>query len=364
MLVFLLGCQKEDEFIENPTTTNLSESDTDYGEYKEIYYQGFLVKHRFGTTEEELKEEHSLEYLKKLYNRLKNKSSKSTHAKSTYTEAELPGPNAILEASKVVLVNFPYEKIEGYNLVNLQLSNDLDVNMITTDFTNFTDQDIHPNNAVIDQYYSQNLDYLVLQEIANNPTIYDGLDNQNLARKNIFREFLIYVCSIAQATANNYGYVRGSIACVLAADRADTSSTNYYPNLDEANSRRDAYRHILWNSLLAQYYFTVSSKANRVGFATIIATAREAAICLGNNAEDSKEMDFHNNYIGRKNWGDNTTYRKVFGFIVGLRKPSTSQLKDYALHTVEKVSCLIVKTHPTNTSPSVNYSVEQTKQAI
>ncbi|WP_143744242.1 hypothetical protein [Polaribacter tangerinus] len=72
MLVFLLGCQKEDQFIENPTTTNLSESDTDYGAYKEIYYQGFLVKHRFGTTEEELKEEHSLEYTQNLHIRKPN----------------------------------------------------------------------------------------------------------------------------------------------------------------------------------------------------------------------------------------------------------------------------------------------------
>lgn len=259
------------------------------------------------------------------------------------------------------MVNFPYEKIDGYNLVNLQLPNSLNVNMITTDFVNLSEQDIHPNNVVLDQYYSQNLDYMVLAEIANNPTIYDNLDN-NLAKTN--NETLTAICTLLAISANGYGWVRGAISYGLAGDRAIDSSSNYYPNLDEANSRRDAYRHILWNSLLTQYYFTISSKVPRLGFAKLVTDARESGVCANSNNADSRQMDYHNNFIGRKIWDDNTTYRKLFGWVVGLNKPSTSDLKDYAFHTVEKVSCFIVKDHPTNTSPSFNYTIQETKQQI
>ncbi|WP_298765201.1 hypothetical protein [uncultured Polaribacter sp.] len=58
-----MGCQKEEEFIENTSSINTLEESENYGEYKEIYYQGFLVNHRFTATEEELKQEYSKENL-------------------------------------------------------------------------------------------------------------------------------------------------------------------------------------------------------------------------------------------------------------------------------------------------------------
>ena len=53
------------------------------------------------------------------------------------------------------------------------------------------------------------------------------------------------------------------------------------------------------------------------------------------NDADAREMDYHNNYIGRKLWDDNCGYRKIFGRPVGLRRPDISTLKTKAKELVE-----------------------------
>jgi hypothetical protein len=170
-----------------------------------------------------------------------------------------------------------------------------------------------------------------------------------------------YFCSIGESLLHGYGFIRASIAYTIAGSKAKTSSGNFYDGMGEHNTRRDAFRHILWNAWLAKYYFTISSKSRRIGFAKLITDAREN-FCADPNDDDGKEMDFHNNFIGRKIWDDKTTYRRLFGFIVGLRMPSDARLKKIAKHTVDKVSCYIVKEE--NPILSSHYSIEETKQEI
>ena len=47
-------------------------------------------------------------------------------------------------------------------------------------------------------------------------------------------------------------------------------------------------------------------------------------------------MDYHNNAIGRKIWNDDTTYKKFWGFTVGLRNPSNNRLKELVYQQIEK----------------------------
>lgn len=337
-------CQ-DDSFLENLPVEEIQNKNKSGKEKvkKKIKYKGFTVNHRFNSTELELKEKHTQKYLKKLYNKLrKNKKVKSKVASSKVETVvlDLPNPEVILEAAKVVLNQFPYEEIENFNLVgSFDDENTLNLDMISRDFENFTEVDIEANNEVLDEYYSQNLDFLVLEEIALNPQKYN-IDNTIILKTS--NEFATYYCTLNLMIAGDYGFVRGTFSYFLAGTRADDSSTNYYSNFESSDSRRDAYRHILWNSLLAQYYFTISSKAPRLGFAELVTNAREQWPCGGSNAIDGKEMDYHNNFIGRKIWNDNTSYRTFWGWNVGLRKPSTSRLKDLAYAKVEYQSCLIV----------------------
>ena len=330
---------------------------------KKIKYKGLTVNHRFNSSENELKEKHTKKYLKKLYNKLrKNKKvkSKGTFSKVSDFELELPSPEVVFEASKAVIDNFPYEKLEGFNALIFDDGNSSDINMIMLDFENFTEADIESNNEIIEEYYSQNLDYLVLEEIANHPEKYDDIGDITMSRSG--SEFTTYYCTLNLMIAGGYGFVRGTISYFLAGTRADDSSTNHYTNLYSSDSRRDAYRNILWNSLLSQYYFTISSKAPRLGFAKLVTNAREQWPCGGSSDVDAKQMDYHNNFIGRKIWDENTSYRTFWGWNVGLRKPSTSRLKDLAYAKVENQSCLIVKDHPNGMI--FDFTTEETKEEV
>ena len=71
------------------------------------------------------------------------------------------------------------------------------------------------------------------------------------------------------------------------------------------------------------HYFTVSSKSPRLRFSEAISYAYEDCSV---NIADAREMDYHNNYIGRKLWDDNCGYRKLFGKRLGFRRPDISTL--------------------------------------
>ncbi|WOC40119.1 DUF6973 domain-containing protein [Polaribacter sp. HL-MS24] len=213
--------------------------------------------------------------------------------------------------------------------------------MIKQDFPTLTETEIEENIELIDEYYSQNLDYVVLDKIAKKEDEYAG---KFAARSK--------TCVYKKIISIKWGFVRATYAMVLASTRASTSAGNYYPDSygsyygyaggGGTDTRGDAYRHILWNALLADYYFTFSSKNPRIAFAKAVADANEE--CNDNNPVDSEAMDYHNNAIGRKIWSDNTSYRKTwFGWIYGLNTPSTSRIKDLVRNAVNKRSCFIVK---------------------
>jgi hypothetical protein len=127
-----------------------------------------------------------------------------------------------------------------------------------------------------------------------------------------------------------FSYIRSIISMFYSNKYAKQYSAEEYGNTSD--NKGDAYKHILWNSFLAHYYWTVSSKAPRLRFAEAITYAYED--CSPNDA-DAREMDYHNNYIGRKLWDDNCGYRKWWWMTVGLRKPSISTLKTKAKALVE-----------------------------
>ncbi len=245
--------------------------------------------------------------------------------------------------------------------------------MIRDDFPDLTDAEIVVNESIIDDYYSENLDYMVLEEIANNPTVYDNIGTlQQKSASNNFNDAERALCLIIEAmdSPNYYfGFVRSAFSVFLAGKNSRESlvdSGGYFEFADESDSRRDAYRHMLWNSLLAQYYFTISSKSKRLSFAETVANANEGGMCGSPNNVDTREMDYHNNVIGRKIWNDNTGYRTIFGATIGLNRTSTSHLKGLALDKIEKKGLFIIKTHPSShmNNKIYDYSSVETEALI
>lgn len=73
-----------------------------------------------------------------------------------------------------------------------------------------------------------------------------------------------------------------------AADRAMQKSAQYYGSLPETSSKRDAFRHIFWNMQMRRHVGSTLAKQ--------IADSHEST---GGNTIADREMDLHNNDIGR-----------------------------------------------------------------
>ena len=233
--------------------------------------------------------------------------------------------------------------------------------MIKKDFPTLTEDELKKNIDLIDEYYAQNIDYIVLYEIANNGQEIENKVAQRTSKalskngnrawcilKNYQSPWNFLVPPGFDSFTGSFSYTLSSIALLIASDQAETTSKNYYGDLGESNTRRDAYRHITWSALLAQHYFTVSSKVKRLKFSEAVTYANEYC---GENPIDGREMDYHNNAIGRKIWDDNTSYRKTwFGWIYALNRSSVSKLKRISREYVNKKSCLIAK-NKINESP-------------
>ena len=117
--------------------------------------------------------------------------------------------------------------------------------------------------------------------------------------------------------------VRRYVAYYKAAAYATWNATISYPSIGKVNTKRDAFTHTLWNGLLANHYYTMSSKKPRLDFDKDVADMNENC---GENEQDSAEMDYHNNAIGRKIWDDDTTYQSFWGITYNIRNPSNSRL--------------------------------------
>ena len=266
----------------------------------------------------------------------------------------------------MVLNQFPYnttetEQINDTELDSLQLAQiekdfqlkqeqDAVANwdMIKNDFPTLSDLEITENIELIDEYYAQNLDYLALDAIANNEkAIMSKINTKNTHKKGDLGEFGDFgSCFISLiSTAGGFNIVKTLYAANKAKDAAESTIKHFFTSangvkIEGGNSANNTYKHMVFSAFLAQWYFTVSSKSKRLDFAKVVATSHEYC---NPNEPDSREMDFHNNAIGRKIWDDNTSYRKLFGRPVGLNRPSDSKLREEIRKRISNSSCFIVK---------------------
>ena len=331
------------------------------------------MDHRFETPPEDLEAEHDISYLKVMFNKMRQKVAVKKGIMHKSNSNEFPSSDVIFEAAKEVMHLFPYQDIfeqgvyetSGLDSIQIadleqqyQLEQDLLAHdkweMIQQDFPTLTDQEIYDNIETIDQYYEQNLDYAVFNEIANNEKeIADrvALNKPNNSKvngtdscfTNLFENlilFRIYPLNI----------IKAGIAIAIVGRQPHRYAEAYYGAPDGGNNTRgDAYRHTIWNALLANNYFTLIAKWKRILFAKQVTDLYES--CTGADA-DSKTMDYHNNAIGRKIWDDNTSHIKILGIPVALRRPSTARLKELIEKAVNEKSCFIVKKKDDNVFPN------------
>jgi len=214
-----------------------------------------------------------------------------------------------------VLSEFPYDDSENSD------ADDLGFEMIVDDFPTLNHEEIVENMDLIDEYYTQNLDYLVFTQIAEDENLQELIEGANVdARTDYYKIICVFINTI------NEGYSASKTASALyKSNNADTDAQNsVFGDQAGANDQQDAYRHLLFSSYLARYYYTKSSKSKRLKFSKVVGDFNESC---SDYYKDSKEMDVHNNRIGRKLFNDNCSYKKRWWITIGLNKPSIGSLK-------------------------------------
>jgi len=290
-----------------------------------VYFKGIPVKHRFNAKIIDLENEESDKFnfiLKE--KRIKKGINIARKGDETLDVEKFS--EAVDESFKY----FPFQE-EGF-----------DLDMVKKDFPTLTEEQIAYNLEEIDSYYSRNLNEMVaskyLEEFddfeveidyynTNTPTMPDITDlkqDGETTRACTLRELSI-----------DWWDVRRYVAYYKAGAYAKLNAALSYYSIGQTNTKRDAFRHTLWNGLLANHYYTMSSKKPRLDFAKDIADMNEK--CGGNN-QDSAAMDYHNNAIGRKIWNDDTTYQKTWwGATINIRNPSNSRLISLVKEKMENI---------------------------
>jgi hypothetical protein len=398
LTLILLGlitysCQNQDDYV-----TGIQEPISEVDTSKLIDFKGLLVSHRFSTPVEELTQEHTIENLQKIFKKVRVLAAKKKGLVSKNMSDNLPDMETISAGAESVMDQFPFKQVnevseenqtidienlpievkeklilegvitkDGYELVEevniaeakQKTQTEANLLMIQKDFPTLTKEQIKENTEIIDAYYAQNLDYVALKEIADKPSEIAGKVAQKQTIKNKFStkektDIGTFICIISEirnigdvfvpigmhGVFGGYSFTGAAYAMAQAKYKSEDSAKNNYGLLGTSNTRRDAYRHIVWSALLAQYYPSISSKNKALNFAKDVGNANEKC---GDNLVDGSEMDFHNNTIGRKIWNDNTSYRKFWGMTYGLNRSSYSRLKTIARYYVNYKSCFIVK---------------------
>lgn len=317
--LFLIESCKHDEIIGQIDENEVNQS-------KLINFKGLPVNHRFKTPVEELETEHNYEVLKSIYNTqkrvLQNGLKSSTSNTITY---DLPSVEKIVFEAEKHVENYPF----GNNKTEEEKWE-----MIKSDFPTLTEQEITEKINLIDEYYSQNLEYETIIGLADNNST-EASDHVTRSESQISRVLCIItkfqdpnhiiapVISGGWIRTGEFSYVRSLVSIYFASTKAQSFSETEFPQLSGTDTKRDAFRHVLWSSLLAKYYWTISNKDVRLRFSEAVGNANEAC---GENEIDGMNMDFHNNGVGRSIFDLNTTFIGNETITIGLNIPSNDSL--------------------------------------
>ncbi|ARV14744.1 DUF6973 domain-containing protein [Polaribacter sp. SA4-12] len=212
--------------------------------------------------------------------------------------------------------------------------------MIQYDFPELSQTEIEDQIDLIDEYYARALNNTIVNHMEgvldlddfvyynppnNNPPVIPTHNSENLPNEEK-KDCILRLGDI------NWIDFKQLYSMYFADKGATNSSRSKYDHLDPNNTKRDDYRHTVWNALLSRYYWTTSSKLKKFNFAKKIADLNERC---ATNEVGTLYMDYHNNEVGRQLYQDKTTFKKFLWMKTGLNEPSANELKDFAYDLIE-----------------------------
>jgi hypothetical protein len=307
--LLIYSCQNEEGY-------SLEKQETAIDIANLVYFKGIPVNHRFKTSIVNLEKDASDKFnfiLKE--KRIKNGINYARKGVETLDVEKFS--EAVDESFKY----FPYQE-EGF-----------DLEMVKRDFPTLSEEQIAVNSEEIDSYYSRNLNDMVASRYVdyddNDDDWHGGGSNYNPTPPKMPAITDLKqagedtaACTLRELSIDWWD-VKRYVAYYKAGAYATWNAALSYYSIGQTNTKRDSFRHTLWNGLLANHYYTMSAKKPRLDFAKDVADMNEKC---GGNEQDSAAMDYHNNAIGRKIWDDDTTYQSFWGITYNIRNPSNSRL--------------------------------------
>ena len=223
----------------------------------------------------------SLEDLKSQYTSLKG----STNSKSSAEEIDVSMDEMASIISEIMKKYPDTDELTATDVARVQ-----------EDFNGISKQEIHENIDAITDFYDAVLRYELVNALA------DFQPQRNSGART--SDYFGYDISAAEAWALIW-HPRLIKPTRDATEKAKAFTSEYFPGQGAWRTKADAFRHGIWNALLAKY---VGDKKNKISKCTDWAKTftdkhEEAAVKMPDVTDAEfrldKDMDYHNNKIGR-----------------------------------------------------------------
>lgn len=204
--------------------------------------------------------------------------------------------------------------------------NGKDIALISEHFA-MSKQEIAEHIDTIEEYYLRNLQYDIIQSLL---TIRESNDAYTNTKSQYYPgglckdEFWVV-----------FGRLKAIDAVEDASERAIAFTNELYPGMSHYQNQADAFRHAVWNTLIAKYYAQKKRDiAKGIELAKDFTSAHEDC----NDAEGAPvydvEMDLHNNELGRHYFSSVASVRKRKGLF---RRDEIIAPSDNAIRDVLKL---------------------------
>lgn len=256
-----------------------------------IEYNGLTLNHTFSTPVEALY--YSTEKYESMY---KSKFAINDYDESTWDH--IPSLTSWANISEKCAEKYP----------DFLRMNERDIELIKSNFSNMSDEEIVANLDTIEEYYNKNLQYDVFSNIKKQ-NIEVTVESDNFSK----------LCGAEKRVLISATLANSRLPIMLKAARDNTVTiTNRIYTSEVNRTQSNAFKHALWNALSAKYCAVLIKDISKgVSWAGRITDAHEECGREDGNPEYDVQMDLHNNLVGReylKSVAELKTRRRRFWF--------------------------------------------------
>ncbi|WP_109831931.1 DUF6973 domain-containing protein [Reichenbachiella versicolor] len=242
-----------------------------------INFEGIQVKHgkRSSLALTTNLEDYKSEYLSKF-------SISNGKTNATLENVEYPTLDFMAEIEEEEMTKYP----------DVHRMDDSDLELIRNDFPTLSDEQIALNIEIIEKYYDSNLQFDVFQHIISTPDF--GTQTANNERAMYYPGGL---CN------KEFWYLFGRPTAASAVKKATDKTWEFVDNVYRertGKTRSDAFRHAMWNALIAKYYAGKKKSIDKgIDLAKGFTNRHEECNADQGSPSYDQEMDYHNNHVGR-----------------------------------------------------------------